>query len=313
MPWVTDIERTLDRLRGRLRRAGARPLRLPPDTVDLDALIAAIAPLRLPETLETWWRSVDVAQFPMQPFPRPCRPERALRTWESYQEEHVGLVPRCLVPVASDSAGILSVDVDTTDSLSGDVVGWAVDDPGAFEHVAASWADVLECYVDVIDAGAFELRRGIVMPEPEIVDGALRARRSDTLLPPRYPARTMRFASPAEWPLQWQRASGIRPSDRRPRGRTLTIGEILAAPLGTRLRGTIVGRVVGLVGRSTGTLAIVDDRSGRLDVWCPAAACIWGPRLEGVFEFDVEARTDGQTDVPTIAVAATATAIRPAA
>lgn len=313
MPGVTDIERTLDRLRGRLSRAGARPLRRPPDTVELDELIAAIAPMRLPEAVETWWRLVDVSSFPMQPFPRPCRPDRALRTWTSYQEEFVGVVPRCLVPVASDSAGILSVDVDATDSRGGDVVGWAVDDGGMFEHVASSWIDVLECYVDVIDAGAFELRRGVVMPELEILEGALRARRSDTVLPPRYPARTMRFATPADWPLHWQRATGIRPGDRQPRGRTLTIGEILAAPLGTRLRGTIVGRVVGLVGSAGGALASVDDRSGRLDVWCPAAACTWGPRLEGIFEFDVEARTDGQRDVATTTVAVTATAIRPAA
>lgn len=318
---MTDIERTLARLRGRLRRVGARPLRTPPDTIDLDALVEAIAPLELPEAVETWWRSVEVASFPMQPFPRPCRPDHALRTWT----EHTGVVPRCLVPVASDSATVLAVDVSP--EAAGDVVSWAVEDPELFEYVATGWDDILECYVDVIDAGAYELRRGMVMPEPEILDGALRARRSDVVLPARYPARRMRFAGPNDWPAHW-----------RPHGRTLTIGEILAAPHGTRLRGTIVGRVVGLVGGAAGALAIVDDRSGRLDIWCPAATCTWGPRLEGVFEFDIEAHAEpvGQREATTAAFtrdpssvtdtggefshhhpsrrpAATATAIRPAA
>jgi hypothetical protein len=289
---VTSIGSTVDRLRGRLRRVGARPLRTPVDTTDLDALIDAIAPLQLPDEVETWWRTVDVASFPMQPFPRPCRPDSSLRLWQQYQDEWVGVTPRCLVPVAYDSMVVLSVDVDRTDTLGGDVFAWAVDSHGAFEHVAGSWVDVVECYVDVIDAGAYELRRGIVMPESEILDGALRARRTDTVVPPRYPARKMQFANAAQWPMHWQRASGIAPSDRRPRGRTLTIGDVLAAPRGARLRGTIVGRVVGLVGGSAGSLAIVDDRSGRLDIWCPAATCTWGPRLEGIFEFDVEAQAD---------------------
>ena len=51
--------------------------------------------------------------------------------------------------------------------------------------------------------------------------------------------------------------------------------------------GRIAGDVVRLAGSSAGLLAVVDDGTGTLDVWCPAGTGPWGPRHRERFEFEV--------------------------
>src|SRR5262245_36691936 len=274
---MSDIEQALDRIETRLRRVGVRRMRRPRGTADLDALIAEIAPVRLPEAVEVWWRAVDTTSFPIEPWPRPCDPRFALSTWRSYQDEFVGVVPRCLVPVAYESHVVLSVEGDQPGGPGGEILRWAVDDQGSFSYVVPSWADLLECYVDVIDAGAYEVRRGVIALETEILDGAIRARCTGVRVEDRFPGAAMRFADAGRWPARWQRSSRLDPADRRPRGRTLTIAEILAASPRPEVAGTIVGRVVRLGGTTGGCLATVDDGTGTISVWCPAATCVWGP------------------------------------
>jgi hypothetical protein len=56
--------------------------------------------------------------------------------------------------------------------------------------------------------------------------------------------------------------------------------------------GTVRGRVVHLVGSGAGRDVVVEDGTGSLDVWCPAAVCTYGPVLGRTFEFDVVVRPD---------------------
>src|SRR5262245_24058754 len=284
---MSDIEQALDRIETRLRRVGVRRMRRPRDTRDLDELIAEIAPVRLPEAVEAWWRTVDTRRFPIQPWPSPCDPAFALSTWRSYRDEFVGVVPRCLVPVAYESHVVLSVEGDQPGTTGGEILRWAVDDGGSFSYVVPSWADLLECYVDVIDAAAYEVDHGVVRLETEILDGAIRARSTGVRVEDRFPGPTMRFADASQWPARWQRSTGLDPGDRRPRGRTVTIAEVMAVAPGTTVTGTTVGRAVRLARPSGGCLAMVDDGTGTISVWCPSAACVWGPKNGEIFEFDI--------------------------
>jgi hypothetical protein len=285
-PAVSDIERAIDRIRDRLRRVGVRDVSAPKDTRTLDELVRAIQPLRLPDDVLRWWRTVDVDSLPISAWLQPCTPEFALETWRSYQDEFVGVVPRCLVPVA---AGTLSVEADQPGSPGGEIIRWSRVDGGWFRYMVPTWSDLLECYVDVIDAGAYEVRDGIALLEDDIVDGAARARSSHVEVTDRYPAREMLLADASQWPGHWQRSNRIDPADRAARGGTLTIADVHTSEGGTSITGTIVGRVVWLAGNSDGRLVTVDDGTGSLDVWCPAQVCLWGPVLRRSFEFDVVA------------------------
>jgi hypothetical protein len=151
--------------------------------------------------------------------------------------------------------------------------------------VLTFWRDSQIRRVPEID----ELRQDTVMLDDATLDGAIRARSASAQIDHRYPARTMHFVDPSQWPPRWQRSTGVDPADRLPRGRTLTIAEVLASAPGTRVDGSIVGRVVGLSGNSDGRLAAVNDGTGSIDVWCPATTCIWGPIMSRSFEFDIVA------------------------
>ena len=295
-PAGSDIERAIDRIRDRLRRVGVRDISAPKHTRGLDELVRAIEPLRLPDEVLHWWRTVDVASLPIWAWLQPCTPEFALETWQSYQDEFVGVVPRCLVPVA---AGTLSVEAHQPDLRGGDIIKWSRVDGGWFRYVVPTWPDMLECYVDAIDAGAYEVRDGVALLEDDIVEGAARARASHVEVTGRYPTREMHFADASQWPGHWQRSNGIGPADRAARGRTLTIADVHVSEADTSVDGTIVGRVIWLAGNSDGCLVTVDDGTGSLDVWCPAEVCIWGPVLSRSFEFDVVAAGGGvDSDLP---------------
>jgi hypothetical protein len=298
-PWdtarVTDMDSVVERFLDRLAKAGAREISPPTDrtTANLEALIDTIAPLKLPHAVERWWRLVDMFRFPWDPFPEPSGPDVALEMWKSYREEFVGVVPSCLATVAYSSMVVLSVELDQPGAPGGEIVRWAVDDGMSFDYVASSWTEVLKSYIDVLDAGAYtcDPRYGIVRPDEDVLDAALHARRVEAGPPGRYPEESMMLANPSQWPPHWQQADHIDPGDRRPRGRTLTIGEILAAPPGVSVEGTVVGRVIDFIG-GTDRLVAVDDGTGVLDIFCPAAACLWGPAGGGEWEFDVTARAD---------------------
>lgn len=205
---MSEFERTIDRIRDRLQRVGVSVPSAPLDGRALGDLARAIEPLQLPDSVTQWWRTVDVETFPVSAWPRPCDPALALTIWRSYQDEFVGVVPRCLVPVAYESHVVMSVEAEQPGSWAGEILRWAVDDWGMFRHVLPSFSDLLESYVDVIDSGAYEIRDEIVVLDDEAVEGAIRARSADAAITDRYPAIEMHFTDASQWPAHWQRSNG---------------------------------------------------------------------------------------------------------
>jgi hypothetical protein len=201
---VSDIDRAIDRLRDRLRQIGARDTTEPGDTTGLQALSSAIRPLQLPEALTRWWATVDTGSLPFQAWPTPRDPDFALQLWRSYQEEFPGVVPRCLVAAAYDAHVVVSVEANQRAETAGDVIRWAVDDWGSYRYVAASWAHVVECYVDVIDAGAYEFVQGTAVLDTETLDAAIRARLSEAEVAQRFPGRDVYLPDASQWPPRWQ-------------------------------------------------------------------------------------------------------------
>jgi hypothetical protein len=65
---------------------------------------------------------------------------------------------------------------------------------------------------------------------------------------------------------------------------------VLAAAAGSAVSGTIQARVTSLAGSGAGSRVAVDDGTGVLDLWCPAAVCTYGPVIRREFEFDVVVR-----------------------
>jgi len=91
----------------------------------------------------------------------------------------------------------------------------------------------------------------------------------------------MRFALPSHW----RQATGVDVQAAAPRGASITIGEFLRA---RSTPATIVGTIVGLVGTAEGSRVTVEDGTGRLVVWCAAAADpYFVVRIRNVVEIDL--------------------------
>ncbi len=201
---MSDIDGAIDRLRDRLRRIGAGDITEPGDTTGLQALSSAIRPLQLPEALTRWWETVDTDSLPFQAWPMPRDPDFALQLWQSYQDEFPGVVPSCLVAAAYDAHVVVSVEASQRAEAAGDVIRWAVDDWGSYSYVAPSWADVVECYVDVMHAGAYEFVRGTALLDNATLDAAIRARLSEAEVAQRFPGRDVYLPDASHWPPRWQ-------------------------------------------------------------------------------------------------------------
>jgi hypothetical protein len=89
------------------------------------------------------------------------------------------------------------------------------------------------------------------------------------------------------WPPHWLEASGIDLADRVPRGATHTIAELARAADEGPVTGRLHGQIIRLVGSSEGSLVVVDDGTGQLDVWCPSGTSLWGPIHRERFELEV--------------------------
>ena len=83
------------------------------------------------------------------------------------------------------------------------------------------------------------------------------------------------------WPAHWLEASGVDLAGREPRGTTHTIDELVDAASDGPVSGRIAGTVVRLVGIGRDTVALVDDGTRAVDVWCPAGTSVWGPVHNG--------------------------------
>jgi hypothetical protein len=308
MPAGPDIDRCIDRLDTALRRAALDGLVPARDTRALDEIAEAIAPWTLPVDLERFWRRVDVEHdyFNVTSWTMAglVDPASALSTHRSNLEPAIALLfgPPLLFPIARHAESQWSVELETGSTPGGTLFSHA--DVIGVEY--PSFAHVIDVYAEMIEAGEFETtgdgRRALLSHEGE------QRRREERLRVagphPVYGAGRALPDGPAGWPEHWLAAAGIDPRDREPLGATHTISQLRAAATEGPVDGRIAGQVVRLAGSSAGLLALVDDGTATIVVWCPAGTSPWGPVHHERFEFAV--RIDGP-----VAASATATAVRP--
>lgn len=243
------IDRTIDALVEALAAAGVDPPTAPSDPAVLDRVEDAITPLRLPRDLRAFWERVDPATLRLWVLPRLIGPTFAYDTWKQVREEFPASAPAALLLVGYESWNCLSVELD-------------------YERRADAMGPVLH----------------VQDPETGL---ALAAPRQPLPPHPRYGNARSVGRAPREWPVHWQRLSGIDSDDLRPHGATHTIAELLASDPRASLEATIAGRVVDLGTFGATTRLRVSDGSGEIAVDCPAAVTALGPGCGLDFEFDV--------------------------
>lgn len=298
-----DIDGVIDRLERAYADAGLPPIRQADGAMHsvVDLIAAEIAPLELPAELVRFWSRIDPHSLAGAPYPRPTDPSFALDTWLSHRDETPGMVPRLLFPVCYESWGFVLVELHDDGELGGACFEWAYAG-SPFRLRFASWAGYLELLASLVEAGHMQSDDRQGQPVITLADGVWEEARASQLaasLP--HPVYKERLELPEDvrlWPEHWVRASGL-DDVRELRGATTTIAQLLAAVAeGRDTRGTIHAHVVGLSGTAAGSRATIDDGTGRIDVWCPAAVCGYGPIMNREFEFDLAARPG--TAPPTI-------------
>lgn len=288
-----SVEQAVERLAAAYRGEGVGRLRAPGRGVSrvLADVRREIAPLRLPEELERFWRLVDPESVTVAPYPRLTSPAFALRSWVMHRDESPGMTPRLLFPVACESHGFLFAELEDGTGQGGAVYEWGYGG-SRFLLRFGGVAGYLDLLATMVELG--ELRRhdsGWIEVDPDrrwADAAAVRLAAAD--LPPRVAAAADVDDDPRTWPEHWLRSSGLDAEVRTPRGRTTTVAELLRRAASGEARGTIHGTVTRLAGSGAGCRISVDDGTGELDVWCPAAICAFGPVIRRRFELDVVAR-----------------------
>lgn len=271
--------------------AGVPLWRAPESRIPLAELEQAIAPMRLPEEVRTFWRRVDAATLRALPHPGFTTPEGALASWRLARDQFAALQPLALVAVGSDSLTCMSVELTVGDIDGGALFDWYVADIGGFTRMFNRLSDCVHYVAALIEQGAYLRRdsdRGpwLLIPGPTPPD----AERPEPPEPGPDPVHgTTRHIGRdiLDWPEHWQRASGLCPGDLVLRGATHTIADLLALTPDVPLRATIAARVMSLADSSGWTRVRVDDGSGKLDVSCPYEATLLGPTLGRWYEFDI--------------------------
>jgi hypothetical protein len=256
-----SIEEVLDDFFAAVAEAGRPAPEEPISAEDLAAVADAVAPLRLPPSLVATWRRFQTGEstlltwMPMQ---------EALRGLEMWREDFAGV--RVLFPLAYESHEFLLVELATSATAGGALFRWAYDgDPAqpVFPDLEAAFACAAEGW-----------RRGLLGSWEDAARNEW-SRLSETYAPATgYPEHLAPFeaidlARPLSWPPVWQEASGIDPAAAEPRGSTTTVRALRD---GQAQSGTIVGRIAGLAGTGAGSRVVVDDGTGEIVVWCPAAS-----------------------------------------
>ena len=300
MSGVTNPARTMDdavdRLVAAYAAAGLPPIRRARGArASLATIRAAIAPLRLPAEVEQFWRRVDPESITVAPYPHPIGPAFALRTWVMHRDEAAGMTSRLLFPVAYESHGFLFVELEDGRGSGGAVLQWAYGgEPFAVRFPTLSaYVDLLATMIELDEftrdgTGA----QAYIGFDPDgRWDDALTVR-----LAAAQPLRGFENVRTIDedilrWPERWLLADGLTPDARALRGATTTIAELMRrAASGSASNGTVRATVTSLAGSGAGRRITIDDGTGRLDVWCPAAVCAYGPSIRTEFEFDVVVR-----------------------
>ena len=306
MSTAMDVDRALDSLCEALAGAGVERPSPPAALSALEELEAAIAPMRLPADVRRFWERVDAATLGAMTDPELHGPDLALMSWRMGRAEFAAGQPAALVQVAYSSHQCMSVELDVGDIQGGALFEWNLVD-GGFERRFNGLGEWLAYISRLIDRGCFEalqsigLGRRLLVPDRER-DSEERASRP---VPPPHPVHgtTIHVGRDIlDWPEHWQRAAGLRPEDLQPRGATHTVAALLATPASERMRATIAARVVGLMGTGGWTRVRVDDGTAELDIVCPAATTLLGPRMGDWFEFDIVIEPGAETGATAEAV-----------
>ena len=284
------IDAAIDRLDEALQAAGLPGLEAAADAGALVEIGEAVAPYRLPPDLHRFWERVDFRNSPVSGWrlPEPVNARLALDTHRANLQPDLAYLygPPLLFPIARISGDQWSVELVTEWCEGGTVFSHEVEH--RIEY--ASFSDLVEVYAELLEAGAFEVRGGRagLLLEPE------RAKQEERLSAawphPLYGDAREVSADHAGWPAHWLAAAGIDLASRIPRGATHTIAQAVEAAKKREIVARVVGKVVWVGGSSDGVLAVVDDGTTQLDVWCPAGTSPWAPSMSDRFEFEVAMR-----------------------
>jgi hypothetical protein len=290
------IDDALDRLAAAYTSMGLPPIR---PAEDVDAVLAEIreeiAPLRLPPELERFWQRVDPTSITVAPYPQPTDAAFALHCWKSHRDGSPGMTPRLLFPVAYESHGFLFVELEDGRGSGGPVFYWTYGvEPFSLQFPTIT--DFVDLLATMIELGEFvrhqrEAHSYIEFDPDNRWKDALSVRLSAAQPLPHFGHVRELDEDVAAWPEHWLLADGLTPEKRNPRGATTTISDLLQrAATGAASEGTLRALVTSLVGSGAGSRVTIDDGTGELDLWCPAAVCTFGPRIRTEFEFDVVVR-----------------------
>ena len=281
-----DIDSAIDRLDEALRTAGLAGVDPANDVAAVAELADAVAPYVLPAELRRFWERIDAERVPVYTFPMVRGPATALDLLSGLRE--LGAVPSVppplLLPIDYASHCYGTIELGSKWNEGGTMLEWGFDD---LPLVSSSLADRIDVLAELLVEGSFERGDGFLPLDHRAEQEKRRERLTSSGPDPVYGEE---HAIPSElesWPAHWLAASGIDLRDRIARGATHTIAELVAAAETGPVTGRIHANVVRLVGIGSDVLVLVEDDTGRLDVWCPAGTSPWGPVHRRSFELEL--------------------------
>lgn len=288
------LDDAVGRLAAAYRSAGLPPIRRADAGIDrtLGEIQREIAPLRLPDELRQFWQLVDPLTITVAPYPHPTDARFALDSWKSHRDEFPGMTPRLLFPVAYESHGFLFVELEDGRGHAGAILEWGYAGSPFYVRFGAlrDYVDLLATMIELGELTHHERETHSWVefdPERRWAD-AQTVRLANVQPLPRLGSVREIDEDVRQWPEHWLASNGLTSESRVPRGATTTVAELLhGAAGGTAMRGTIRATVTRLAGSGGGSRVAVDDGTGVLDLWCPAAVSIYGPVIRRAFEFDV--------------------------
>jgi hypothetical protein len=287
---TVGIDAAIDALAHALTANGVEGPRPPAEPYDLDAIDAELAPMSLPAQVRRFWERVDPASLRVWPYPEPIPPSNALEAWMGRRDEFPGLAPLALFDVGYASHQCMSVELDSPFGCGGTLFEWNLVDVPFYVRYndLAGWLDRI---TELLIGEQFDRREGpngavLVLTDPDAAT-PMTELPGPTSPNPVHGQITRYERDPLQWPLRWQRLSGIEPEDLKPRGATHTVAELLASDPARPLEATIAARVIDLGGSSDITRVRVSDGTGVMAINCPTAVTALGPSMSQEFEFDL--------------------------
>ncbi len=289
------IDEAVDRLIAVFAAAGLPPV-LPPgpeiETV-LTELADSVAPLLVPEQLLAFWRRVDPATVCMSPYPALTSPAFALECWREHVKETGLPVPGLMFPFAYQSHDFLFVELESSPGSAGTVFAWGYGGtPWIIQHVdLTAYLDQLTTMVELGEWRAELNDQGDVyyrFDPDELWDGIAEVRLPASASVDGYGTQRELDEDVRAWPPHWRAANGYTDDAAKPRGASTTVASLLTeAAAGHDASGIVHARIGRLHGGGDGYQLVIDDGSGRVEIWCPARLSPYGPVVGRWFEFDV--------------------------